>query len=157
MCLSSHQSLLFGNIGIWKLKSIFLGLRMLNQFYWKNWGFLFEIVPTGGHWEQQGSICFLLQCGSTLIKVSREMGVLRGPVYPHWCSWDPSGYCHLQWHLKFSAFSIMWPASLTESLYVHSLKKLLKMQNFASYLLFLLPDAVLENNCCIKSIQKTWE
>ena len=43
--LSFHQPLLFGHIGTGKLKSIFLELRMLHQFYWKDWGFSFETTP----------------------------------------------------------------------------------------------------------------
>lgn len=39
-------------------------------------------LPPGGHWERPGSICLLFQGGSTLINVSREGQIGRGPVYP---------------------------------------------------------------------------
>lgn len=77
------------------VKSVLLeGLRV---FIWDQ--------PTGGHWEQQGSICWWLHGGWTVINIISRAGwgVARSCL-PHWCFWDPSGCRLLYWHLKFSFF-----------------------------------------------------
>lgn len=62
--------------------------------------------PTGGHWErQQGSVCWWLQGGWTVISVSRVGWCVARSCLPHWCFWDPTVTAiFLFWHFKILVF-----------------------------------------------------